>query len=69
MAAVIRDGSALEYASDELKADKEVVMAAVQTNHQRNDKGEITAANHSLNFASQDLKNDPDIIAASKLAK
>ena len=42
----------LDYASDELKADKEVVIAAVET---------YPAA---LRFAHEKLQNDDDLISA-----
>ena len=48
--AVKKDGSALEYADDTLKADREVVLEAV-----RNDGG-------SLEFASYTLKADREIV-------
>ena len=41
----------LNYATDELKADRDVVIAAVS-----NDK-------LALGYASEKLQNDPDIIA------
>ena len=53
--AVKNDGFALEYASDELKADKEVVMAAVQ-----NDENEGV-----INFASDELKADKEVVMAA----
>jgi hypothetical protein len=48
--AVKKDGSALEYADDTLKADREVVLEAV-----RNDGG-------SLQFASDTLKADRELV-------
>ncbi len=45
------NGYALDAASDELKADKEVVMAAVKN------YGE------ALEHASEELKADPEILA------
>ncbi len=45
-------GYALQYASDELKADKEVVMAAVET---------CPAA---LRYAHEKLQDDNDLISA-----
>ena len=44
LAAVQQDGDALQYASEELKADKEVMLAAVQQ------------AGQSLLFASEELQ-------------
>jgi hypothetical protein len=46
-----RDGWKLQNASDELKADKEVVMAAVKNN------------GRALQHASDELKADPEILA------
>ena len=48
-----QNGEALRYASEELKADKEVVMAAVQR------------YGSALEYASEALRGDPDIIAAA----
>jgi hypothetical protein len=50
LTAVSYFGSALEFASDELKNDKEVVLVAVSNN------------GYSLQYASYNLKNDKDII-------
>lgn len=50
MTAVKQNGEALIFASDELKNDKEVVMAAVKQN------GE------ALKYASRRLKGDEDVI-------
>ena len=50
LAAVKNDGFALEHVSDELKADKEVVMAAAKN---------VGA----LEYASEELKADPEILA------
>lgn len=47
LAAVARDGRALEYASDELKNDREIVLAAVKQTHGR-----------ALEHASDELRND-----------
>ena len=51
MAAVKSNGWTLEYASDELRADKEVVMAAVKSD------------GDTLQFASDELKTDPEVLA------
>ena len=51
MAAVKNEGGALEDASDELKADKDVVMVAV-----KND-------GDALEYASDELQADPEILA------
>jgi len=56
MEAVKQDGEALGYASDELRANKDVVLAAVQQH------------GGALWYASNELKNDPDIKAAAKQA-
>jgi hypothetical protein len=47
-------GRALQYASEDLKADKEVVLEAV--------KQDVSA----LEYASEDLRRGPDLIAASR---
>ena len=44
---------ALKYASDELKADKEVVIAAV------------TRWGSSLEYASEDLRADKEVVMAA----
>ena len=49
MAAVENNGSALQYASEALKADREFVMAVVKED------------GRALAFASDALRNDPDI--------
>ena len=54
MVAVAQNGSALQYASDELKNDKEIVMAAVAQN------------GSALQYASDELKKDQEIQAACK---
>ena len=46
--AVREDGYAFEYASDELKADREAVLAAVQQD--------------ALEYADDSLKNDPEFM-------
>ena len=53
MAAVSQNGLALEYATDEMKNDKDVVLAAVQ-NYGR-----------ALEYASDELKNDKDVVMAA----
>ena len=53
LAAVRKNGFALEYASAALQADKEVVLAAV------NNWG------HSLEYASPELKKDRDVLMAA----
>ena len=69
--------SALEHVSDELKADKEVVMAAIENNggalqfvesdELKADKEVVMAAvknnGYALQFASDELKADPEILA------
>lgn len=48
--AVKRDGSLLEYASEELKNDKEVVLGAIKNNK------------NSFQYASEKLKRDEEIL-------
>ncbi|MBD97479.1 hypothetical protein CL648_01575, partial [bacterium] len=48
-----QNGRALQHASDELKSDREFVLAAV-----KEDPG-------ALEFASEALRGDPEIIAAA----
>jgi hypothetical protein len=48
---VLATDGALEYASNELKADKEVVIAAVKQNA------------YALMYASDELKADPEMLA------
>jgi len=55
LAAVKDDGWALEHVSDELRADKEVVMAAVQ----KQDMGSM------LMYASEELKADKELVMAA----
>jgi len=50
LAAVSQDGRALQFASDDLKADKEVVLAAVAQN------------GSALQFASDELKADKEVV-------
>ena len=45
---VKQDGRALEYASDDLKGDKEIVMEAIKQDQD----------GYALRFASVDLKGD-----------
>ena len=51
MEAVKYELHVLQYAFEELKADKELVMAAVKTN------------GDALKYASDELKTDPEILA------
>ena len=53
LAAVTEYGGALQYASEELQNDKEVVMAAV------------TQSGHSLQYSSEELKNDKEVVLAA----
>jgi len=53
LAAVTTNGYALEYASDELKADKEIVLAAV------------TSVGYALQYAADDLKADKEVVLAA----
>ena len=50
MAEVSNNGRALQYASEELKADKEVVMAAV------------TNDGLALQYASEELRADKEVV-------
>jgi hypothetical protein len=50
MAAVRNNGDALEFASDEFKGDKEVVLAAVKED------------GDALEYADDSLKNDPEFM-------
>ena len=74
MCAVKQDGCALEYASDELKGDKEVVIEAVRRNgevlrfaaeHLKADKEVVIEAvkrsRRALRFASDELKSDGEV--------
>ena len=54
LAAVKKDGMALQYASEELRNDKEVVLTAVKN------------APDALPYALEALRKDPDIIAAAE---
>jgi hypothetical protein len=51
---VTRNGYALKFASQWLKSDIEIVMAAV------------TQDGYALYWASEELKNDPDIIRVAR---
>ena len=51
MAAVKKDGMALQYASNEMKADREVVLAAVKEDGM------------ALQFASDELKADEEVLS------
>ena len=75
MAAVSKYGYNLQYASDELKNDKEVVLASVNkdgdalefaSDELKNDKEVVLAALNKyvspLQYASEELKNDKNII-------
>lgn len=48
--AVKRDGFQLQYASEELKNDKEIVLKAIQSNKE------------AIQYASEEMQNDPEII-------
>ena len=56
--AVKQEGWALLYASDDLKADREIVLAAIQLR--------VRSACFVLQFASDELKADPELIKISK---
>ena len=53
LAAVKSNGYALEYASPELRNNKDVVMTAVQND------------GHALQFASEELRSDIDVVLAA----
>ena len=53
MAAAAKSGWALKYASEELKNDKEVVLAAV------------AQYGYALEYASNDMKNDKEVVMAA----
>ena len=78
MAAVKNDGNALGHASDELKADKEWIIAAVKndgyaldyaSDELKADKEVVMAAvkndGYALNYASDELKADKEVIMAA----
>ena len=73
-----QNGNALQYASDEFKNDKELVLAAVTQNgwsleylceELRNDKEVVLAAvkncGMALNHASEELRNDKEVVLAA----
>jgi hypothetical protein len=57
--AVKRDGYALKFASEELRNDKEVVIAAVGY------KGTFLRHGRALKYASEELRNDIDVVRAA----
>src|SRR5205085_973686 len=76
--AVMRDGSALQFASKNLQKDKDVVMAAIQQNKWalqyaskdlQNDKDVVLTTVQqdglALRFASKELQNDKDVVMAA----
>ena len=79
MVAVAQDGRALQYASETLKNDKDVVMVAVTQDGDaltyasetlKNDREVVMAAvtqnGHALYYASEELKNDKEVMMAAK---
>ncbi|SVC31779.1 uncharacterized protein METZ01_LOCUS284633, partial [marine metagenome] len=67
-------GYAFDHMSDELKADKEVIMAAVQENADslkfasdelKADKEVVMAAGSALEYASDELKADKEVVMAA----
>ena len=75
---VVKDGWALEFASEELQGDREVVLAAVRQNglalqhasaELKMDRELVLAAvkryGCALEYASEALRGDPGIIAAA----
>jgi hypothetical protein len=78
LAAVKQNGSALAYASKELKANRKVVLAAVKqggwalkwaSEDMRGDPNVVLAAvqqdSLALQFASEDMRGDPDVVLAA----
>jgi len=78
LAAVVRDGHALEYAAEELKRDRLVVLAAVvQDANALRYAGEALKSDHqivlmavtqdgdTLEYASADLRNDRKIVSTA----
>ena len=55
MAAINKTGNALEYASEELKGDKEVVLVAVNQKE----------GGYAVQFASEELKGDKQVVLAA----
>lgn len=53
LAAVIQDGRALQYASDDLRNSRQVVLAAVTQNQ------------YALKYASEELQNDRQVVLAA----
>ena len=78
LAAVKKNGYALQYASEKFKNDKDVILAAVNKNGNalrlaseifKNDKDVVLAAvnqhGDALFYTSKDLKNDNDIVISA----
>eukprot|EP01048_Picozoa_sp_COSAG05_P005155 COSAG05_NODE_299_length_11928_cov_3.933469_7_plen_103_part_00 len=80
---VTQDGQALEYAAEELKKDKEVVMAAVTQDGQylakamTEELGFMTRSLmwslmpnwHALEYAAEELKKDKDVVMAAHVPR
>ena len=72
LTAVIKIGNALEYASDRLKNNKKIVLASIKTYYgSKNAKiPEMMfyayGSNNAIKYASQELKQDEDVIEAVK---
>ncbi len=79
LAAVTKDGMALQYASTELKNNKEVVLTAVKNDGRalkfaktklQNDKDVVLAAvkqnSYAFRFASEELQKDKELIKIAK---
>jgi hypothetical protein len=54
-----KDGFALQYASEELRGDREVVLKAVRSKLAPQDSTRV------LQYASEELRNDSDVVLAA----
>ena len=76
---VARNGLTLEFASEELRNDKEIVLKAVQnrgsalqyaSDELKNDREIVLEAikfdKEAIQYASEEMKNDPEIVEALK---
>ena len=64
LAAVIEDGRVLKNASEEFRADSEVVLAAVSSASEYGDLMQYVS-NSPLQIASEDLRADREIVLAA----
>jgi len=70
LAAVQKDGEALEWASRKLQADFEIVFSALeQCVSQKPQEYAITLAKRMLTFASKDLQTDPECLSLMGVSK